>query len=566
MLSELGGMAQDSIDVLPRRRWWLVPLLITAAIALLGAGMFMAYRKTEPDRLCKKARSYLDAGDYSNAAMALQRAVMLSPKHEKAARMMVELAERIGSPSAIAWKEHVVELNPDSNADRESWTASAIRMRNMDAAESALSGAPEAFRSTPSYEALRGMIAIGKGKWMEAEAAFGEACRRDPANTSYQLNHAIAQVQNPDSKMREEGRNTLLALARGSDHATGAKRALIPLFARQKKTAEAARLSAEVASAPEATMRDHLVELDLVQSRDALPEALDRAQKAASSPEDLSALLRWLTFRGMAADARLWAESLQPGRLEAPKVIESFAEVLAATNDWQKLAEWTAPRRPWAGGDGMRCAFEALAADKSGNGEAASNYWQLAVRAAAESHDHAMNLAYFAQRAGWRARMMDVLWAASASPDGEWALRMLHPLCVEDGNTSGLLRIAKRLLEIRPGDDRARNNVIQLSLLLNEPPAPFVDAARQLHAKVPGDAVFASTLAYALHANGATDEGLQVLSRLPAGELARPEIATYYAALLSAAGRDADARAAAEIAWKGKLLPEEVAMLKNIPK
>src|SRR5688572_27379692 len=219
---------QDSPDAAPRRRWWIRSLVIVCPVVLLGLATVWIYRATEPSRLCKQARAHMASGDYKNAAMALRRAVTIAPRNAEAVRLMTELTEKLGAPTASAWHEQLVELNPDSQADRAAWAASAIRSRRIDAAEEALAGAPESFRATAEYEALRGMVAIGKGHWRDAEQAFGEARRRDPKRESYRFNHALAQAQGLDAKMRDAGIATLRELAKGgSAFASHAKRALV---------------------------------------------------------------------------------------------------------------------------------------------------------------------------------------------------------------------------------------------------------------------------------------------------------------------------------------------------
>src|SRR4051812_23075797 len=137
--------AQDSPDAVPRRRWWLLPFLIIASVLVLGTAGLWIYRATEPSRLCKQARAHLANGDYKNAAMALRRAVTIAPRNPEAVRLMTELTEKLGAPSAAAWHAQLVELNPDSDPDRAAWAASAIRSRRIDAAEEALAGAPDSF-------------------------------------------------------------------------------------------------------------------------------------------------------------------------------------------------------------------------------------------------------------------------------------------------------------------------------------------------------------------------------------------------------------------------------------
>jgi hypothetical protein len=367
--------------------------------------------------------------------------------------------------------------------------------------------------------------------------------------------------------MREAGMEGLKAVAQGGAYAAHAKRSLVRLLVRQKKAPEALPLAVELANAKDAIFPDHLTELDLVGwlKKEDFPAAMTRAREAATkAPVDLAALLTWSTQRNMARETREWAAKLDVALLERPEVIEAYAELIAATNDWPGLAELTAKKLPWARGEAMRNAFAALAAEKSGKPEQAANFWQLATQAAAENRDLAMAVAYFAHRAGWRGRLMEALWAASSGSDPEWALRMLHRLCVEDSNTAGLLRVARRLAVVKPEDDGARNNSIVLGLLLGEPPAPLVEEARALHQKAPANPIFASTYAYALHVVKRSADGLAVLEKLPPDTLKTPEIALYHAVLLAANGKQPAATEAAAVARKAKLLPEEERLLATI--
>jgi hypothetical protein len=342
------------------------------------------------------------------------------------------------------------------------------------------------------------------------------------------------------------------------------RRALIRLHMRAKRFDEALRLNRETLATPEAKFDDHLTELDLLrtlQSKEFNAAAERVRGLAVKVPANLAALFTWSVLHGYAEGLRPWAETLDPKLRENSQVIESYAELVAATNDWPALAALTAEKRPWARGDAMRHAFAALAADKAGRQEMAGTFWQLAVQSGAGTSDSAMALAYFAHRARWRQRLLDVLWAVSIRPDAEWALRMLHPLCAEDRNTSGLLRVAKRLLAIHPDDERAQNNAAALGLLLGEPVMSHLETARKLHEKTPGDPVFASTYAFALHLSGKSAEGLTVLDKLPMEIQQRPDVALYRAILLAAVGKTQQASEAAALARKAPMLPEEEKLL-----
>jgi tetratricopeptide (TPR) repeat protein len=413
---------------------------------------------------------------------------------------------------------------------------------------------------------MRGLVAMGKGQWKEAAQAFEEASRRDPSRESYQFNHALAQIQSADEATLNSGIQRLAKLSASGKFASPAKRALIRLLMRHQRYAEALEYAEVLVTAPDAKLEDQLTRLDLLRAlqKPEFTAAMETTQiAAAKNPVDLSALLTWSVRNGFALETRKWVDTIDAKLREDPKAIEAYAELLAECADWKALADLTARQQPWMRGDAMREAFAALAAEKSGTMDAASAHWQLALQAAVENYEQSMALAYFAHRAGWRPRLLEVLWAASNRPDSEWALRMLHKLCAEDGNTEGMLRVARRLLALHPEDDRARNNAIILALLLDEPPTEHLETARLLHEKAPGDPVFATTYAFALHCVGKSKQGLTIIQQLPVEVRRRPDTALYHAILLAADDKKFQAEAAAEVARTGPLLPEEKKLLNS---
>ena len=64
-----------------------------------------------------------------------------------------------------------------------------------------------------------------------------------------------------------------------------------------------------------------------------------------------------------------------------------------------------------------------------------------------------------------------------------------------------------------------------------------------------------------MHLKGKPDLALKVLQQLPEKELRVPTTALCYGTILAAKGRDDEARAFLDLAEKGKLLPQEKAIL-----
>ena len=107
-------MAQVPIDDITPNRWWLKPLLGLLALVALGFAGLKVYRRLEPDRLAKRARTYMEQGDYMNATLTLRRAIEINPTNRAAIRLMAEMAEKLQSPAALEWRRVLAELNPGS--------------------------------------------------------------------------------------------------------------------------------------------------------------------------------------------------------------------------------------------------------------------------------------------------------------------------------------------------------------------------------------------------------------------------------------------------------------------
>src|SRR5689334_2932684 len=136
-------MAQEPIDDITPNRWWLKPLLGLLALAALGFVGLKIYRRVEPDRLARRAREYMEKGDYLNATLTLRRALDVNPTNRTAIRQMAEMAEKLQSPAALNWRRSLAELNPGNAEDALAWANSALRLKRSAMARQAIESIPE---------------------------------------------------------------------------------------------------------------------------------------------------------------------------------------------------------------------------------------------------------------------------------------------------------------------------------------------------------------------------------------------------------------------------------------
>ena len=555
-------MAQEPIaDIIPNR-WWLKPLLALAALVVLGFVGLKMYRRIEPDRLARRARGYVEQGDFLNAALTLRRALEINPTNRAAIRLMAEMAEKMQSPAALNWRRVLAELNPGSAPDALAWANSALRLGRSPVAKLALDGVAEKDRGTATYHAAAGGLAISDGRWKDAAHEYAEAVRLAPQDDLHRYNLATIQLQSPNATERATALAALEQLTKSERVQSFARRALVTRLMSEERWEQALERSAELQQSPKVAFGDRLTHLDLLHRlrKPELATALAATQKAAlASPADVAAAIHWMRLHGSSDEIPAWIAKLDPKLAAEPPVLAARAEWLIVKADWAALRELT-EKGDWRGDEYRRLAFFSRALREGGSGGSAKIQWEKAI-AAAGSRDHATQLAYLASTWGWQDEMRAVLWAASASATPDWALRMLHGICQGEGDTAGMLRVAKRLAEARPEDRGARNNVAMLSLLLDRDTPAAQRLAAELYQEAPDDPTIISTFAFALHLQGKSAEGRAVLEKLKPEQLHTPGLAAYYAILLASSGATAEARPYFDLAGKAPLLPEEKKLL-----
>ena len=112
-----------------------------------------------------------------------------------------------------------------------------------------------------------------------------------------------------------------------------------------------------------------------------------------------------------------------------------------------------------------------------------------------------------------------------------------------------------------PKDPLVKNNLAATCLLLQRDLPKAHRLASENYLRHPAQPVIASTYAYSLHLQGRTKEALTAFARLSPEALEAPNVALYYALLLTADGQTATAAKYLAAAGQSQLLPEEKALL-----
>jgi predicted Zn-dependent protease len=183
------------------------------------------------------------------------------------------------------------------------------------------------------------------------------------------------------------------------------------------------------------------------------------------------------------------------------------------------------------------------------------------MKAAQGRPERLATIAQLAEGWSYAEEAAEAWWAiANGNENAKEALTALQRLYKSKQNSHGLLRVAKRALELNPSDLIAANNCASLGLLLTGD----VSARRlatKLYNENSANPAFRTTYAFALFTEGKTSEALKAMEALKEAQLSYPTVATYYFVMLVENGNMERAHLYLSAANKAALLPEEQQLL-----
>jgi predicted Zn-dependent protease len=523
-----------------------------------------AYRMWKEKRLTKEAQIFYEQGEYRSAALKAQRVLMMNPSNLEASRIMAEVLEAARVRESILWRRRLTELTPDDPQQRYAWASSALSFGEASMAVQALGSFPKAARETAAYHSLAGSIAMVQGKVELAEQHYAEALRLEPDKKQRQLDLANVELQDADPKIRQRAEATLSRFLADKEKRVDALRMLTVDAARTARMEKALDLATKLQEDPNAKFSDHLIHLNLLHaaSNKRFATKLQELQgRAKEKPEELFDLLSWMNGNRTALLALNWAKSLPEKITSEPPAPLAIGESYTILSDWDGLKRYT-EHGSWGVIDFGRCALLALAHRKQGEEFKSKSQWINATRSAQKRPDALIALARLASAWSWETEAEELLWdIANGNFPPEWVLTALHKIYAQRRDSHGLYRLLKRELALNPKDPHATNQVIYASLLLSDNTERANDKAAALYKNHPDDITIATTYALALHFQRKNEEALQVMERFKDSDLRNPDVAVYYALLLTATGQNEKAREYFKLGENSPLLPEEQKMV-----
>lgn len=538
---------------------------ILATVAIAGWQGWHRFLRWQENNLNQKAQAALSRGDGRSAVLYSRQALELDPRNLPATRIMAQLAEFVGSPAAVLWREQITVLEPGRDTNFLVWAATALRHDDWLTASRALGKVSREGRRTADFNRTAGAVAVAARQFSAAEMFFLNAARLEPASKSDQLNLAILGLEPAAGEKLETARAMLEKLAGEPGLRLPAVRALVNDARRRQETERALKWSAMLVDLPNLEFRDRLLRLDVLHwmHHPHFESSLETLKEMASaSARQTTDLISWMNGHGLAAAALEWGARLPAERRQELPVPLAIGEALANLGRWDELREFVAGLN-WRELEFYRHAILARSLREKDQPGEAREQWRLALIATGEQPGRLSQLARLVEGWRWTAETVEIWWKLTRFPNLQRdALRSLYQLYQASHDTHQLLRVSDRALENDPGDWVAKNNVAMFSLLVGQNRAKAHRLALENFNLSPTNTVFLSTRAFSLHMQGDTAGGLKLLNTVPEKLLRNPSLAAYYGILLAAQGEADKARPYLDIADKNpQLLPEEKALV-----
>jgi cytochrome c-type biogenesis protein CcmH/NrfG len=543
---------------------WTVAVILVLSVG--GVFGYRSFRAWQQRRLVAQGNALINEGDMKRASLNARRIIQINPENAEAYRMLARMAEKAGSPTAVDWRRHLMDMGAATSEDLIMLARDAVKFEDKPTADVAMSKLPAEAHDRADYHALMADLAYARRDGVEMERQLSEAARLDPKNKDYQVRLAALRLGANNYDISESGRQTLVALQKDPATRRDATRHLAEDALRRKDFETAVRLARDLDSLPEKSLADRLVLLSALKGANDpdYPRLLDETERSSTEEtEATAAVINWMNANGMAHDAIGWSAKLPAAALNVRLVAIALADSFVIARDWAGLQKLVKSGN-WTNVDFLRSALAARASREMGNEADFNARWAEAVKKVGGNTRQVLVLADTIEKWNWRAEAIELLWVAAKDPQkGDEALETLYSYFTKQSDTQNLYRVMLRKNERHPDDPNIKNNLAQLSLLVNLNVDRGRELARDVYTLDPHNPAYVSTYAFSVYSNGDAKKASQIIETLTEDQRRKPEIAAYYGIILAAIGDRERAAEFLELGERGTLLPEEKTLVER---
>lgn len=550
-------------------RWQTIAGL---AILLVTAGAGHRYglprlRLYQENLYAQQAQLWAAKGDFRRSMLRAHQALSLNQSNAVIARVFADMADSMGSPYALYWRERTQLLMPNPT-NQLALASTALRTESFPypKATKTLNSIELPFQRTAGYQRVAGALALKLADLKAAEKHYATALQLEPDNPVNRMSLAVVRLQTGDARLISDSRTTLELLRADQHLGLLAARSLVAESLNRQDFAQAENLSQQAINHEKSMLSDRIIHLAILQTRHSTnyaPFLAQTEQQCLTNIYQAGELATWLNNSGQAQQTLAWLGRLPERYTDQGFLPLAIADAYISQKKWTELTDYL-QRKNWGEAEHIRLALMSLAASRRFSDQYGSVAWHTALENAARGPDRLNTLAKLTEAWGWPEKTEEVLWrAAKLYPKDEWPLSFLSRIYAARRDTRGLWRTAQAQLQQQPDETLTRNNYAMLSLLLNVDVTKAQELAAKLHATDPKNTVIASTYAFSLYTQGRNREAIGVLKPLGLEQLDNPSMAAYYGIFLAANGDLTTARHYLDLAAKAYLLPEESALVEK---
>jgi Tfp pilus assembly protein PilF len=548
-------------------------LLVTAATVLVVLDVLFLhyssrlYRDWHEGRLLRGAASMLQEEKFSRAAQRAREVVNVDPDSLPALHILAEATEKQNLEETVLWRAQIARLLPNNLDSQLNLASAALRFGQLDLARKALDRVSPNDRNRAAFHVVAGWLARAEGNFAEQEEQFAAAVKKEPSNDLYQFNLAVLQIQSSDAAKSLTARSALDRLSKLTPFRTGALRALLNDAVARNELARANNFAQQLQLSQQVTFGDYLLCLNFYRKLDEkkFRLLLERVKPfAARNPSDLASLMSWMNQNGLAADVVKWIDKLPADKLTLPPVSIAVADAYADAKNWSRLKRWTRSGS-WGQSDYLRLGYQAIAGRqlrRTVEDAEFEAFWRSAEQATKALPERELGLAHLASK--WNLPSeSEELWLRLAKnpPMRREALNALWQLYRAKNEVGKLYQILQRLHESSPSEPPITADLARLGLNIDRNMQQSQDLAKEAYDRAPNEINCAVTYAFSLDRLGRNAEGLEIIKKLPPGQLHDPHAAVYVALLLVDANQLGAAKEYIDAADDGKVYPEEKKLL-----
>jgi tetratricopeptide (TPR) repeat protein len=542
-----------------RRRvvfWVAGTVALACLITIVCFLSYPAYRNWQADRAVRLAKESLEKRDFRNAFLSLQNAVRKCPDHVEALGVAAALLETVGQSQALIHRRRLVELQPELLAPRLALARSALRFGQVQVAADVLDTVgPD--HQTAEFMELRAELCLARGRADLARDIYRDTVQRHPEDARSRVKLAVIELQSGSEQDRASARATLESMASEADFGLLALRALTQDALRRRQFVAALSWSERLLEQRPAEFSDRMLRLQALFAANPLEGIrwLSEIEKdATGSPRFAFQLAKWKAGATGPQSAVDWLEGQSKAVRDDIPISMLLADCYSALgrwNDLESLVRWS----DWRELEPLRVAFLARAQAGQGNSHRSDATWKLAVASVEKRPVLLVPLLEMARVDKRDARQ--IKWMiAEKDPRNISIRRELYQTCRDERDSEGMLRMMELVLKEKPTDRDARFNVAGLLLVTGHQIARAQRLAEELYEGDPASLENAVLYAFGLHLQGESRRGMDILdSRNDLQELGGHGVA-YYALILSACGRNDEARDILAAVERESLLPE----------